>query len=54
MTAIAWAIMFIGMIWYDAYFRVEIKEGGNSSSVGGLCLACLFMVVVCTIRELIR
>lgn len=54
MTAIAWAIMFIGLMFYDRMYSAYIKEHELVNFSGGFTLLCLMMLIVCSIRELFR
>jgi hypothetical protein len=56
MSAIAWAIVFIGMVFSDAanmYMAHNTRYEGESTAAG-LAIFCLFMCFICTIREMME
>lgn len=54
MTAIAWAIMSIGLIFYEAYDRKHIEEKGYEKAISLLTGISLFLLSVFTTRELFK
>ena len=54
MTAIAWAIITVGLIYYDAIYRNELAAKELSGTIGGLILVSIIILLVCTARELTR
>ncbi len=54
MTAVAWAIMFMGIVISDAanmYIVHSTKYNGDGLAAS-LALICLLMCIICTIRDL--
>lgn len=54
MTAIAWAIMFIGLIFYDGIWTDRLTELKLNNFMAGFILFCLIMLVISTFREWLR
>lgn len=52
MTTIAWAIVFIGLIFYDGIWKEKLDKGKPVS--GQLIVFCFIILILCTIRELAR
>jgi hypothetical protein len=53
MTAIAWAITFIGLVHYERYLPTDASQGAKDM-VGWITVVSLIMLVSATIREWIR
>lgn len=51
MTAIAWAIMTLGMIFYSDIYYDRLKETGVDKFVGGFTTCCIIILIVSTLRE---
>lgn len=54
MTAIAWAITFIGIVFSDAanmYIANNVKYEGEGTAAG-IAFFCLVMCFVCTVRDM--
>lgn len=54
MTAIAWAIVFTGLTFYGAIWDDKLTALGFDKTLGGLTIFSLIVLMVCTLRELIR
>lgn len=54
MTAIAWAIVFVALIFYERIYIVQIELKKYSDTVGCITFIALIMVFICTIRDLFR
>lgn len=56
MSAIAWAIVIVAIVFSDAanmYIAHSIRYEGESTAAG-LILFCLFMCFVCTVRDMME
>ncbi len=54
MTAIAWAIATIGLIFYDAIYREELAARDLGHPLGSIIIGAIVILFICTIRELLR
>ena len=54
MTAIAWAIVFIGLIFYGEIYLERLTKLKLTDTLSGLTIFSLGILIVCTIRELLR
>lgn len=54
MTAIAWAITFICLVFYGDLWAEEFKASGVDNKHGKLIAFCFVMLIICTVMELIK
>lgn len=52
MTAIAWAIVFIGLIFYGAIYDDKLIALGYDKTLGGLTFFVFVVLVLLTIKKL--
>jgi len=54
MTAIAWAIVFTGSIFYVEIYGERLKIQGTYDTMSNFIIFELVVLIICTIRELFR